>query len=576
MKINLSNSINEAYGLIGKNKIEDGISLISTIIGEDNDAYSVLIHLSSQYTELKNDIKTGILKEEEATKKKNKIIDNLLGVLKDFIDENPAKIIPFKENKGRYKIEKLDIKSFLQKVDPSQVKTIRIICHTGNNMIASVKEWIDDYLQELVIDENEDKETKRKKSYEKNRFFEQVTIQILFLYPYLENLRRFQHIQKVISTSIWELKNEKNINVDFRFYSGAPRYRAIIIDYEDERLSYISEYEWHGTKTRACKEAFLLKDIQNQIEDPLVKRYTKWFSQNWGKKEIRLIIFDFDDTLAETFELQVEAWVKTIYDQISSGVVGEDQLNEILISKFLDDEDKLKKNVKDIFVDKSMSDSIFHEIFKGLSSISDTNNKIIQEIKNYRFELRKKLTRSKAKLFKNAVEVLKELKKNYLLGIISATSKTLITKVLDRVSKEYEEETGIKIDLKEFFIEIIGKYGPKPSWSRIEEKAIQISNIQTKTNIPFYRIIYIGDNQKDYLASRRFGVHFIDARMLARKLGKKSLIMLEKGDKEYYFNTYAGSITQNNNQLILEIEKINEEAEIEKNRLQTKYLYIEN
>jgi hypothetical protein len=70
---------------------------------------------------------------------------------------------------------------------------------------------------------------------------------------------------------------------------------------------------------------------------------------------------------------------------------------------------------------------------------------------------------------------------------------------------------------------------------RILLKATLMIKLSEIIGIPLGRMVYIVDNQTDYLASQQIGIPFIEARQAARLMGEKTSVHPEPGRMPFGF-----------------------------------------
>ncbi|MCP4402164.1 MAG: HAD family hydrolase [bacterium] len=134
---------------------------------------------------------------------------------------------------------------------------------------------------------------------------------------------------------------------------------------------------------------------------------------------------------------------------------------------------------------------MFDEIF------SDIPENQAKEIEQQRFDIREEKVQSSADLFFEGIEkVIKELVKRYHLVIISATDEDM--------SMEYlrTKDTGRNTDLSKYFDYVFGKWEPIFDWENIKRKSQLILKIVNILGVPIKRLVYVGDNNGDFLACK--------------------------------------------------------------------------
>jgi phosphoglycolate phosphatase len=308
----------------------------------------------------------------------------------------------------------------------------------------------------------------------------------------------------------------------------------------------LSSYVWEPLKKTQASDYSIVIHDDSQNENEIVKVFLFNFNHLWGKNNLHTVVFDFDDTLIDTYKIQISAWVETILKLNSLGEIEEKYFSKELKEK-INSKDNLKKYVEKVFDEKQFARSIFETLFPKLPE--EISKKYWELVENMRFEKRQALTLKKAKPFPHALEVLKYLKGKYQLVIISSTSEGLIQAFLQ------------KHNLLEYFSFILGKEGPILKWTEIQYKAKLMIKLSKMIGISLGRMVYIGDNNADYLSSKQLNISFIEARFKST-----SLITYDPQDEQVYFTEYSENNFSN---LIDRIERRIRNSELE---LSTSYL----
>jgi len=254
------------------------------------------------------------------------------------------------------------------------------------------------------------------------------------------------------------------------------------------------------------------RDTVNSPKPPALVLYS-WIEQYWGKDEIHTVVFDFDDTLIKTRDVQVKAWAQVIVESLENHTIEGKNLSPKFQAWFHQKSVKaatdllLLDAVKDIFVDKQMAEAIAQEIFV------DVPEETWRRINKKRFEIRERMM-DKSELFAGVKDMLEKLHSHYNLAIISSTDEQLISNFLAAKG------------LLEYFPVILGKRDPSLEFERekIHHKASLLIKLSEIIGMPLSRLVYIGDNNSDYLATRQLGVPFIEARQAAKLADKVTLI----------------------------------------------------
>lgn len=433
-------------------------------------------------------------------------------------------------------------RDFLKNIDLEESWEIYVLAHTGRRIFNALYDKIEDY----------EKERKKAKNISEKDL--NLQIRVLVRNPYAENQDRYGQVYDTVR----KVKNlRKRLDVEIRFYQALPTFRGIVcVNTETrERKNLLSTYEWlPGFDSHAFDRVFRIDDsVSGDGQHPLVEMVMTWFKHYWGAEEIHTVVFDFDDTIAKTMEIQTDAWVTAIQKFIDS-----DERTRFLepgIANALDDPGMLKRIVKRIFLEKQMAPEIFKTIFPNFPK--DRSN-LKEEINHFRFESREELTLKKTELFSNVENVLERLHHKYQLAIVSSTSEYMIEQILKQNR------------LSEYFSVILGKHGPKSKWENIFDKATLLIKLSNLTGIPLSRTVFIGDNNSDFKSAKQLNIEFIEARMVANAekdhLSKNSLIDYETDDEIRFFNSYEDPTLE------IHLEEINKKLVKAKFRLDPKFL----
>lgn len=383
---------------------------------------------------------------------------------------------------------------FLGKIDLSTVSHLDILGHTGQSIYIPFRQQLEE-----LIDKGSNYPGE---------------IRILIRAPIAEGLRRNHYVHNTI-IAVRALR-QKHKNVDVRFFEAVPAIRGIICQYREEdqaRDIYMTSYYWDSAnKTKSFPFAYVTRDIL-QKRKPEVKVLESWINQYWGKDEIHTVVFDFDDTLVKTRDVQVRAWAQAIVECLTDNTIKEKNLSP----KFRDwisqgsvksaADPILLEIVKNVFLDKQLAEAIAQEIFVGI------NNETIKQINQKRFDIRTGMMH-RSELFEGVEKMLKKLNEHYNLAIISSTDEQLIENFLTDKN------------LIRYFTLILGKRDPSLKYEReqIHHKSSLLIKLSQIIGMPLTRLVYIGDNKSDYEATRQLGVAFIEARQAAALVGKATII----------------------------------------------------
>lgn len=411
---------------------------------------------------------------------------------------------------------------FYTKLDYNELTSLSIFAHTGA-----------DLLEPLFFLFNE--------SDPKKNPFKQISIRILLRNPYAEIGRRASRINQNVER-IREYQRTGFNKLFLQFYEDLPTFRAIICTHkppnDQTRSAFLSFYyfPFRDSFSRRFPGA-LVVDEKKIGTYYLLDIYESWFNYFWGKNEteeqhINTLILDFDDTIVNSHDIQVEAWMELIekvqneYNFSPEGFTKD-------IRAVIKDKNALEARVKAIFFEKQDANLIFPEIFSRLSP--DKTNDFHQ----LRFEIRKNKVRQERDslhLFPKFMDTIIDLSKKYNLIIVSATDEDMITDYLSAQPLPANALEG-KINLYQLFRYVFGKQAPAFDWKNMKRKSQLIIKIINILGIPLKRMVYVGDNNGDFTAAKDIGIRFVEARLFEKDLlasiGKKSLIS-DQNDRLYF------------------------------------------
>lgn len=442
------------------------------------------------------------------------------------------------EKKINDQFRRAEIKEFFTDyVNFKELESIEIIGHTGEQIL----QYIFDYLTVLFKDDAELPEV-----------IKGVKIRILLKSPDHETGKRAKSVSAIIE-KIKEWQNRGYKNIQFHFYQNLPVFRSIICCRRNSpnvnRIAFLSFYYFPEITSQSKHYPDTIVVDEDKVKrHHLIEINKSWFENYWGKTQedysvTHTIIFDFDDTIVNSHSVQVEAWVNIINEiKLRPEIHASNfkpQIREILYDKkenLVDhNANDLRNAVTSIFFLKQKAELIYDEIFQHI----ETNLK--DEIHRKRFEGRlNNMNSRQVKVFDGFTDVIKLMYPRYHFIIVSATEEDLI--------REYLNEVG----LLKYFRYVFGKKEPTFDWQKIERKSQILIKIVNILGIPINRLVYIGDNNNDYTASKDVGVDFIEARLfeteLIRSIGRNSLIF--DGSAEYQLSNW-----QNFQSIIAQIEK---------------------
>lgn len=395
------------------------------------------------------------------------------------------------------KFTKINEWEFLDKVDLSKVSHLDILGHTGQSIYIPFRERLEKLIEKGPGNYPEE-------------------IRILIRAPIAEGLKRNHYVHNT-AIAVGEL-HAKNKNIDVRYYESVPAIRGIICQYRTENKArdiYITSYYWpKPNKSKAFDFAYITKDVKDarRSETSVLE---SWIDHYWGKDEIHTVVFDFDDTLAETRDIQIKAWAQVIVQSLEKGNIKIENLSNRFKNWISQKSVKsptdpvLLDTIRKVFIEKQLAEAIAHEIFV------DVDDEKLRQINKNRFEIRVGMM-DKCELYEGVEKMLEKLSSRYNLAIISSTDEQLISNFL------------AKKNIAGYFPVILGKRDPRLQFERekIHHKASLLIKLSEIIGMPLSRLVYVGDNNSDYLATRQLGIAFIEARQAA-KLAKKETIITD-------------------------------------------------
>ena len=393
------------------------------------------------------------------------------------------------------KFQKVSIEQFLNTIDFEEIDTIEVIGHTGEQLITSLLSKINDkdYLN-----------------------LHNIKIKILLRDPYFEIGKRSKGINRIID-KIHDFQEKGYKNIHYKFYTSLPTFRSMLCIPKDPvkgRIAFLGFYYFpNGGPSKRFSHSIIV-DQRISENFKLIDIVESWFKHLWGKNdELRkhTIIFDFDDTIANSHKIQISAWEQIVKEATDCMGIKNKNINQ-----------ETKSSIAKIFFEKQNAKDIFNSIFKNL----DYN--VVDKLHQRRFQIRSgNMSATDVPLFNGAKDVLRELSKHYNLIIVSATDEDMIINYLK------------KKEIYHYFWYVFGKREPIYSWMDIERKSQLLFKIVGITGVPINRLVYIGDNNGDFKASQRINIDFIEARLfqgeLEELINKESLIF-DNSPRKFFTN----------------------------------------
>lgn len=322
------------------------------------------------------------------------------------------------------------------------------------------------------------------------------------------------------TASIRAIEDIQEYGFKYQLYSSPPMMHGILAKFKDgfEVFIYSFYRRLPNGRTKISDTGYLQVGPNSAS---FVPQFENWFSYHWGKSDDRIhtIVFDFDDTLADTGYTQIMAWCDALLEL-------PDQRRELLRDEIVQAlaNGTLADIVKERFSSRQMANEIAHSMIKKTVS-RDTLSALTSELHNSRLVKRLRRTLD-AKLFPLVTETIDSLSSKYNLAIVSATD--------EKVIREFLRERG----LMKYFSHVYGKFAPYEDWSQhIAIKAQNLIKMSSILGIPLARMTYVGDSNGDFLASKQVGVPFIEARLEKTGLGNATLIKSQ--ENRSFFHEYS-------------------------------------
>lgn len=406
-------------------------------------------------------------------------------------------------------------KIFINSLDYSTIKEIKILAHTGKILVDLLRIALDTSNYQVKSP---------------------IKIKILLKDPFSEHPDRRDKIMRTYESFKSFDKGRDDLSVEIRFYSSIQTFRGIFVTHDaDKRDCFFSAYnwiDWHDNltdysflTTKAVNKGFVWTG-ENEKEPDFLKVAENWFNYLWGPGIIHTIAFDFDDTLFATYSDHIEAWERAIYTIYESNpevlALFEPKLKDLLKTK-----SSITQYCINNFLIHNNADEIACFIFQN-----NLNYKNYMSILNeFRYEHRMSKVISddstimerniNQRLIPNISENMKTLRNmKYTLYVASLTDEILIEKVL-RKSKVEKLITGI-----------LGRsdYSVRKN-KEISAKEYLLLKLCSLSGIPPYRLLYIGDHRNDFIASKHLGSSFIEARLIETT---SHIVNIENLDYSYF------------------------------------------
>lgn len=370
------------------------------------------------------------------------------------------------------------IEAFVKRFNLDDVIRVAVITHTGGVTLSSLLAT----LRKLPV------------SHKGRR----IPLQVLLRSKELSDLRRAQAIDR----SLIELREFAAANpgflVEARPYAAPPLLRCIMFEHQDGRHSaYLSFYDWplaKGLNQRGASSPASLQRVRVESTDWPLEMFLSWFSHLWGIHRIHTVLFDFDDTLFLTTECQVAGWVQALKSAVDGKTFSPaDFATEI--RRLIDRKVDLTESMTKIFLHEQQEHEILERLFSKIPPLPK-----LEMLRRHRVRVREELTAEQATPIWDFIEEIKNVRREYQLAIVSATSENLVRQVLERYN------------LNDLFSYVIGREVPRHRWLAMENKTQQFLRVSNMAGIPLERMVFIGDSDADHKSAAQLGLHFVENR----------------------------------------------------------------
>jgi phosphoglycolate phosphatase len=302
--------------------------------------------------------------------------------------------------------------------------------------------------------------------------FEKQSLSVLIRHPgapYIipENPGRDKRIRNQIETSISNFGALSCKEMRVRGYFLEPNFRGLILDdlsgflsfYKVEKLEdrayypYNDTYKYHGTNN----EGWLVSSDGTPEEKLILEMAKKWFDAAWSTFSLPILpepvlIFDFDETIADTADINFKTWEEVLNPQ-----------------NVMFDEKELRSWIKTGISSDEILEKLNFKVNEGLL------------LKDKRERQKQELINKESVLFPEVKKVLKELsRRGYKMGIASSNSKEVIIKCL--------KNAGVY----NFFDVILGR---SEDFNKPSKKVLEFVAKSMKCNLD--RLIFIGNGWQD-------------------------------------------------------------------------------
>jgi phosphoglycolate phosphatase-like HAD superfamily hydrolase len=304
---------------------------------------------------------------------------------------------------------------------------------------------------------------------------------------------------------------------ELRGYSTVLPLCCVILLHDNGLYSaHLTLYDWHRSKRMTGRESHTMwyhvcrsVDVRNE---PLLSVFQSWFDRLWGKHKLHTLVFDFDDTLFRTTDIAVSAWATAVLKSRTDGWIGDDELSPMICAACADWE-ALLRAIKEIYLIDGQERAMLERVFRVQPS--EQRLRIFQDI---RIEARERATLDEAMPVAELTTHLQNLRSEYQLVVISATSEKTIKAVLE------------KHDL-DIFAYILGR-DIANEWKGLEGKTHNFIRAANMIGTPLERMALVGDSDADYRVTDQLGVPFIESRLCNAAWNDKESLVYSRPDGE--------------------------------------------
>jgi phosphoglycolate phosphatase-like HAD superfamily hydrolase len=179
---------------------------------------------------------------------------------------------------------------------------------------------------------------------------------------------------------------------------------------------------------------------------------------------------------------------------------------------------------------KSLEKKEFHLEEKLLDAVESQIGK--EQTTKYKRLILKHTVKAGIEIFPGFLETINKIANEYHLIIVSSTDEDMIINYLRK------QKMGEHANLREKFDYVFGKKESSFDWKVVKRKSQLIIKIIDILGVPIDRLIYVGDNNGDFVACKNIGIDFIEARLFSKEvkkaIGRESLIDSDEEREDYF------------------------------------------